>query len=422
MAMNARPLALLLFALPACNEGVLISTTRTGPQFATAFPDSSVLVQTEDPDAVRDTLSNVVLPETQVHHDHLLALLRAEQTISPAHLNLLIEAVALPEGGTTFIVNGVRSFYPQRGVGKFAPVVDKLLVEGADKLVALDRTWLGHLLGKTHSDEALFSFADRFVPELDDGSDTALAELLRGFQHSPALIPFLTDYMAPKGRLEGERAWAAFEHVPFDEARMVLVGLIAERSPQLTAQDLHRAMQAMAFDEGRSKTAQVFAAKLTGLQGSDLLQAVGTCSFDQGRTEVLTALVKTLDGIDTETAVQLISKPSFDAGRLDALAILIEHADFATDHAGLARLIGIPSFDDGRTAFVEHLAPKLRGEADGNTAKAILSTFSFDAGRTSAVRLLADSWRSLPSTDRDKALQVFSFDSAREEAAALLDR
>ncbi|MEO6596934.1 MAG: hypothetical protein ABIP94_19485, partial [Planctomycetota bacterium] len=197
----------------SCGGGAVLAR-RTGPDFAVAFPAASVLVTTQDPVAVRTRLAEVRLPATKEHHDQLLSLLRAQPTISAQHLVLLVEAVALPEQNLSMFNDGhMQRTYSQRGKGGFAPVVDHLLTEGTPKLTGVDRGWLGEMLGRTQSDATLRGLADRFVAELDDGSETALLQIVGGMPGSPALLPFLTGYLAPQGRLDGTRGWQVVGHL-----------------------------------------------------------------------------------------------------------------------------------------------------------------------------------------------------------------
>src|SRR5689334_7134093 len=160
----------LVLAATGCSSGFSFGR-RTGPEFRDAFPDAAVLVTTQEPATVRERLANTQLPATQEHHQHLLELLRAQPKVTAQHLVLLVEAVSLPDS-TMFVVHDGRTWhaYPPRGTGPFAPVADQLLLEGADKLVGLDRRWFGELIGRTQSDATLQHLVDRFVPGLDDGS------------------------------------------------------------------------------------------------------------------------------------------------------------------------------------------------------------------------------------------------------------
>ncbi|HEX5052045.1 MAG TPA: DUF4476 domain-containing protein [Planctomycetota bacterium] len=379
-------LAPVLLVTACCGGGSFAH--RTGPDFAVAFPDTTVLVTTQDPAAVRARLAEVRLPETSQHHDELVALLRAQPTISAPHLILLAEAVALSDRNVSIYSDGhLQRTYPARGASEFAPVVDQLLVEGTPKLTGVDRRWLGELIGHTQGDAALRTLADRYVPGLDDGSETALLEMLDGMPGSPAMLPFLTAYMLPQGRLDGARGWAAVGHMPFDEQRVALIETLAARQPSIDA--------------------------------TRALQTIGTLSFDAGRRTALAVLAAKIEPLSADVSRRLVATFSFDEGRQAAFATLAK-SGLHLDDAQLVGLVALCSFDAGRLRCVELLAPCLQGEPTGPASRALLDAFSFDSDRARALRIMAARWQSLPVEARRNLLGSFSFDSNRAEAATAL--
>lgn len=364
---------------------------RTGPAFDEAFPDPSILITTEDPDRLRAKLGNAILPSTQEHHDRLLELLGSVDSINPAHLQLLVEAVYLPQdGGVLTVVNEQRIHFPLRGKGEFAPVADRLLLEGAKKLEDLDAFSAGRLLGRTHSDGTLSELADLFLEKVDDGSDQALQDLVRGFGGSPALRPMLVDFMAPRDLLTGERHWTALEALPFDDGKLAVIEACALRMEQCTPADLVRYGKLMSFDSGRVSAIAAVAPRVGKLEGTDLVPLLGAFSFDEGRHQ--------------------------------SLEKLIASAEVKSTHVELNEIVRTCSFDETRGKLVGLMAPRLGGSPTSATLREILAAFSFDSGRLKALERLAPSLGGIDSREHREVLAVFSFDSNRKEAKKILSR
>ncbi len=350
--------------------------------------DPTVLVTTSDPAAVRERLAEVHLPATQEHHQALLELLRPQTTIDAAHLVLLAEAVAGPANHIVIHDGRTVRTYAARGEGEFAGVLDTLLTEGADKLASVDRHWFGELVGLTQSDATLRALADRFLPSLDDGSEGALLEILGGMPGSPARVPFLIGYMAPKGQLDGPRAWSIVGKLSFDEERLAMIRTLAGRP--------------LAID------------------GSRLLATMKTLSFDDARTTGLRLLATRAKPVSAEVGRSVVATFSFDAGRKAALATLAKDGELQVDDAQLTDFTRLCSFDDARLHCVRTLAPHVAGTATGEQARALLQAFSFDSDRLAAMKVMASRWRSLPVESRQSLVAAFSFASEREKASRLL--
>ncbi len=389
--MRIVPLALAsisALALAGCSSHL---AQRSGPRFEVAFPDPTVLVKTNEPLEVREQLAKVQLPPTTAHHDRLLELLRSQPRISAPHLLLLVEAVALPNDRVTMISNGNRSrVYTPRGHGEFAKVADQLIAEATFKLKDVDRASFGELLARTHSDATLARLADQLLRDLDDGSVTALQEILGGMAGSPAIEPFLVGYLAPQGRLDGERGWDAVGMLSFDDDRTALVRALATRQQPIAAVRLPALVASMSFDEGRTTVVQALAEKAAPVSPAIARDVVAKFSFDEGRQVACATLAK-------QGRLQL---------RMDELV-------------AMARLF---SFDEGRLACVRKLAPSLTDDDAGEASRDLLRTFSFDDGRLGALEAILPKLQSASGPQRKNLLGTFSFASSRETAAGLLMR
>lgn len=385
----ANHLLLLLAALAAsaCNGTTL--GERTGPDFDVAFPDARTLVTTSDPSSVREVLATVQLPQTQQHHDRLISLLDSQSTIPAANLLLLVEAVAPPKHSIViYQINDQVWTYGQRGKGEFSTVADTLITNGTPKLTDVTRDTLGALIGRTQSDAAMKLLADRFVPELDDGSDGALHAILDGMPGSPASMPFLTEYMIPTGRLEGERGWQCMRLCTFDNQRTSLVTALAQRQASIDEGCLLTVVEAMDFDSGQNEAVDLLAGK------------VGSMSPGMAR--------------------KIAAKFSFDSGRGQALATLANAGALKFTEPQLLSMVKLYSFDSGRKGCIEMLAPHLHGESTGSDARALLKAFSFDSARQEVIEIMAPRWRLLTSEEQRALAKTFSFDSGREAAANAL--
>lgn len=357
---------------------------RTGPDFDDEFPDHSELVTTQDPAAVRTRLAFSRLPATDEHHQRLLALLRAQPSIDAPHLVLLAEAVAL--GNPSFVVRSPETYhaYAARGESPFAPVVDELLSEGAGKLQGVDRRWLGELIGLTQSDATLAMLADKFLPALDDGSEQALDEVLEGMRGSPATVPFVCGYLAPRGALDGPRGWSAVRHVAFDSDRVAVI--------------------------------QALAARNATVDGARLVAAIGTLSFDTARRQGLDAMVPKAKPVSAEIGRAVVASFSFDSGRETAVAALAKDGGLQLDDNQLVEFVSLCSFDSGRLQCVKVLAPHLHGEVSFDAADRLLREFSFDSSRLAALEAMAPRWLALPAGDRSRLAMAFSFEASRTRA------
>lgn len=357
--------------------------------FRDAFPDAVVLVTTTDPVAVRAQLAKVALPDRADHNDELLALLRSNESIDAAHLVLLVRAVALPEN--IQVTNGRGHWsYPQRGKSGNAAFVDQLLTEGADRIGAIDGYWLGEMIGISQSDLTMLMLCNRFVPQVDDGSDRAFDEIVRGMPGSPALMPFLEKFMGPQGRLDGERGWHAFASMSFDDDRASLLATVLRHEPDLTNERFLKAMRAFSFDDGRKR------------------------AFD--------LLVERVKPLDADTAHAAIATFSFDSGRGSAFATLAKPGSVDIDEADLLKFLKLFSFDSGRIKLIKQFADSVQGDVTYGNANKLLRAFSFDSDRLTAIKIMAPRWLALSVNERRKLAKAFSFDSSREKALGYLMR
>jgi hypothetical protein len=382
MSNTSRLLVALATLLAACG-------VNNPASFRDAFPDPSVLVTTVDPEGVRAQLAEADLPDDSEHKAALLALLGADESIDAAHLVLLARAVALPADISVHNNRG-RWTYPQRGEADNAAFVDQLLTEGAEKIRDIDAYWLGELIGISQSDATMLMLCNRFVPQADDGSDRAFQEVLRGMPGSPAMLPFLQQYMIPQGRFDGKRRWLAFDGMLFDDNRVLMLGVVVQHEPEITKEQLLKTMEAFSFDGGRER-------------------AFGL-------------LVEQAKPIDVDTAHAAIAMFSFDDGRDAAFATLAKAGSMEINERDLLKFVKLFSFDSGRFKPVKLFADLLQGEATFENAKKLLGEFSFDQGRLKVVEVMAPRWRSLPVKERMRLADEFSFDSNGKKALGFLMR
>jgi len=374
-------LALVAVALAGCG----INNTT----FREEFPDPAVLITTTDPMTVRDKLARVRLPESRDHTEQLLAMLRSCESIDAAHLVLLTRAVPLPQN-IQIHNNSGRWTYPQRGKADNSAFVDQLLTEGADKVRDIDAYWLGEMIGISQSDPTMLMLCNRFVPQVDDRSDRAFDEMVRGMPGSPAFMPFLSKYMGPEGRLDGDRGWRAFSRMSFDSSRLILLDILLKDEHEITEDRLLMAMKAF--------------------------------SFDSGRTSAFNLLVDKARPISPGAAHAAIATFSFDSGRRSAFATLAKPGNIVLGEQDLLRFVKLFSFDSGRITVVKQFANSLEQEPTEAGAVALLKSFSFDSDRTKALKLMANRWRNLPADARRRIAKTFSFDSGRSKALELLMR
>lgn len=360
-----------------------------GRPFDEVFPDPSELVDTTDPAGVRARLDTVALPATTAHHERLLGLLRGREQLRAQHLVLLTRAVAIPAHHVS-VINGDRRWsYGPRGDGEAARVLDQLLDEGLGRLTDVDRTSFGELIGRSQSDATMRRYVERFMPSLDDGSPTALAQILDGMHGSPALLPFLTDHVVPHGGLAGERGWMAFRQMAFDSDRAAVLRLVLTDGRAIDGTQFVASMRAFSFDSGREEAFALLLPRVAPLHLPDARAAAATFAFDSGREAAMATLGK---------------------------------ADVAISDELLVTFVRLSSFDSGRLACLQALAGRLHGAPDANAARDLLKAFSFDSDRLKAVQVMAKRWRELPTGEHQTLLSTFSFSSNREEAARLLAR
>lgn len=377
----ALPVTLLV---AACSVG-----TPQGRPFDEVFPDPSELVTTDDPAGVRARLDDTSLPDTAAHRERLLGLLRSRDRLRAQHLVLLTRAVAIPERHVSVASGHRRWSYGPRGQGEPARLLDQLLDDGIDRITDVDRTSFGELLGQSQSDATMRRYVERFLPTLDDGSPTALAQILDGMHGSPALLPFLATHIAPRGGLAGERGWMAFRQMAFDDDRATVLRLVLAGDPPIDGERFVSSMRAFSFDSGREEAFAMLLPRVTPLHLDDARAAAATFSFDAGREAAMAALGKTQVQLSDELLVAFVR---------------------------------LSSFDSGRFACVKALAGRLHGAPDPKAAKDLLATFSFDSDRLQATQVMAQRWSALPAETRKALLATFSFDSSREEALRVLMR
>ncbi len=380
---NLRPAALLtLLALTACGGGIHKRWT-----FHEAFPDPTELVTTQDPAAAHKRLADTELPRTRAHDDRLLELLRTRTEITAAHLVLLTRAVGHENHSVCHTDRGMFC-WGDRAKGEAAATIELLLNEGLPKITTIDRRWYAELIGCTQTDPTLLRYLDRFHAQMDDGSEAALIDILKGMPGSPATTPLILA-LRERGQADDNRCWIAFSYLSFDDDRL----------------DLLRAMVGSGID----------------VQGERLLQAMRAFSFDSGREAAFAMLVQKAPSLQFADAKAVVAMFSFDEGKQKACAALAKATAIQVTEAQLAELLRMFSFDSDRAACVRSLAAHLHGTSTALDARAILSTFSFDSDRLAATRALAGRWRHFPQEERRTITATFSFDSSKKEASRLLD-
>jgi hypothetical protein len=378
-----RPAILLAALLPlaACGGGIHKRWT-----FEQAFPDPNELITTQDPFAAHKKLSDTELPRTREHGDRLLELLRARPEITAAHLVLLTRAIGHESHSICHTDKG--SFgWGKRGAGEGAATIEILLNEGLPKIRTIDRRWYGELLGSTQTDPTLLRYLDKYHAQMDDGSDTALLEILQSMPGSPATTPLILA-LRERGQADDKRCWYAYSYLSFDDDRIALLRALLDRGVAVDNQKLLQAMRAFSFDSGREQAFALLVQKAPALQFEDAKAVVAMFSFDEGKQRACASLAK-------------------------ATTIRVGEGE-------LAELVRLFSFDGDRNRCVLALAAHLHGPSTLTDARAILTAFSFDDDRLAAVKVLAPRWQQLAKEDQKALLATFSFDSSRGRASALL--
>lgn len=378
---SSRPVVALALALAA-------AACSSAPRpFDEVFPDPEALLTTPDPEGARRALATVVIPDTVAHRERLLAALRGREQVTGSRLSLLASAMTSARHRTYQDDEGTIA-WPARGGGSHAQPTDELLRLGLPKLQGATRCEFGQLIGHTHSDEVLRAYCDRFLAELDDGSQGALDEILAGMRGSPATGAFLAGVMAPAGRLDGPRGFVTFTRLVFDDDRVALLGALVARPQQLGGEQLLTVLRGFTFDEGRERAFALLAPRLDTLTPEQTGAAVATFTFDSGKEA--------------------------------AFAALSAHGSLPLSDEHLLAMARLCLFDGTRLQCVQRLAPRLVGPADGQVAVQLLKQFSFDGDRRGAVEAMANRWRSLDATTKERLLATFLFDSERQRAAAML--
>lgn len=433
----------LLFA-PGCGRAVFEPSLgkRTGPPFAEAFPDASVLLTTSDVDGVRDTLSNVLLPETDEHHDRLVALLEQAGSIDADHLLLLTEAVALgpvpldqigsvvssrniEKTGVTIRIDGGSGnsmIQLPRGDAPYSGVLDRLLLLGLSLLDGdPDARQAGALLGRTQSLEALTALADRFLPVVDDGSPEALDTILSSMRDSTARQQLITDILLPREQLEGQRERVALESLSFDENRRKLIRALLDRRSELVFDEAFYYQGLMSFDTGRNEVIEMCRPLLERVEADQLRDAMNAMAFDSGRQKVLELLAPLLSGADFGGVAQITQTFKMDGNRSKGLETLCRHAEFSITGPDLPRVAGLASFDSSRLENLQLVRSHLEGPIDPDSARDLVGIFSFDSGKLELIELFQGPLKELPWKDREALVSSFSFDSGSQRARQILD-
>ncbi len=385
-------------ALAACS-----SSPRS---FDEVFPEPETLLTTPDPEAAQAALRTVVIPDTDAHRERLLTALRSREQVTGSRLALLAAAMT----GARHRVSthdGETVAWPARGSGSHAGPTDELLRLGLPKLQGVSRREFGQLIGHTHSDEVLREYCqrflpglgldhpekqlagvlDRFGPDLDDGSDAALVEILAGMHGSPATAPFLS-MLAMSGRLDGTASLAAFAQLAFDDDRVAVLAALVARGQPIGGEQLLTVLRAFAFDDSRERAFALLAQHLRTLTPEQTGAAVATFTFDSGKQA--------------------------------AFASLGAHGGVQLSDEHLLAITRLCLFDGTRLQCLQRLAPRLVGPAAGQVAVQLLKQFRFDGDRRGAVEAMASRWRSLDATAKERLLATFLFDSERRRAEALL--
>lgn len=430
-AIAAGIVAGIVYAVPLCGCAEYSFPERDGPEFAVAFPDPSVLVHTTDPDGLRRVLDRTPLPDDPAHHAMLLGLLEDVDSLDTEHLLLLTQAVALPLrmgeepsdlAISSVYVNGKQVIVATRGEGEWAPVVDELLLTGADKLTDPGATAFGRLINTTQSDEALTALTAKLDgPGWDDGSPEALDEILEEIDFNSVRTALCVKGLIPAGRLSADRVQTALEHADFDSDRLELLTAHYAGREQIGFDELLRHVRHMSFDDGRIQVVGLAADLIDSMNGQEFAQVVEASSFDSGRVQIVTTLAPKIRISTTGDAIGVLEHASFDSARKDMLEQLVERADqFDVDGDGILALVKLTSFDSTKADILRLVAPRLRVNLTPDEAGRLMRAFSFDSGRSEALEILRDRIAPIEDAGRKKVLAPFSFDSSREKAREML--
>lgn len=425
----------LVLSFAACSSpGVHVWTAveRDGPPFAESFPDPAVLLSTRDVRGVRKVLANTPLPETDEHHEALLALVNEAPTIDTDHLLLISEAVAIPgrisreavERADVAValmqINGRTPTVVTRGGGEFAQVLDDILIAGAEKLSDPDAENLGRLLGATQFSATMERLCDPLLKRCDDGSEHALREMLEGIPFDDQRSEFLLSVLLPRGHLPPARQELALDSLSFDSNKTELVLELYDGARELDPDRVLRDLGKLSFDSSRSQVVNAAARRLGPIDRATTEAFLANASFDSSRTEMMMTLqpLVRLDG--AEDVLALMQTCSYDSNREELLDLMLAGRFPKVSPHELADLVSVADYDSSRRSILDKVAPYVGGPMKPAEARCLLESFSFDESRLHAVRLFADDIRRYSADEKRELVQAISFSSNREEALFLL--
>jgi len=379
---------LVISLLIAASAMLVACGTDRPAELEKAFPDLRTLVTTSDPLGVRRLLGTSAATNQGQHTEELLALLREASEIDAAHLVLLARAVPLPVASSVSIGSDVWT-YPLRGQAPNSALVDQLLAEGAEKVREIDSYWFGEMVGISQSDATMVMLCERFGADVDDGSEHAMMEMLRGMTGSPALVPFVRHYIPSRG-MDTDRAWLILKKCRDTDLQMVLLELLLKADPEVTHGRAIELLQPFRFDDDRARAFRVIAASMNSMLPLTVYEVVKLFQFDEGRS----------------TIIELVSK--FESIELD--------------EGDLIRLVDLFRFDDGRSEVVSRLGGSVSGPMTFDGATRLLEEFRSDDGRLKAVEALAPKFAGLSADQRSELLECFSFPDSKLKAVRFLMR
>ncbi len=416
----------LSLAAAACDSS---GTTQAGahvrPAFAQEFPDVTELVRTADVAGAKERLGRVDFPETDAHHEALLALVADAKSLDVEHLELLIHAVALPgslgqrdedifgtfvhiEGDAKLLINGRELHLHERGEASYSHVVDELLLAAADKLTGLERADVGFLLGRTESNDALHALSQRWLPRFDDGSAPALAEILAGFDRRNVIVDFINNELLPSGGVDGDRLFVAVEAVPVDADRLAVLQAALLKREALDATGLHACLDLLRVDANRLRLVREQSERVTPIDAAFVEGVLDKLSVDANRRSALELLAPSARIASMHDASALAGRLSVDANRLAGLQKIAQQLEGELTAAELEAAVLTLSVDANRIALLKSLAPRLRAGCTEAELTALIATASVDANRLTALRALREPALALSEQARERLAATLS--------------
>ncbi len=476
MSSNAS-LALALLAFAACSS----YTFEQRSTFAETIGSPEALLHARDPRALSERLAKIQMPETDEHHAELLRVLRSVSEITTDRLLLLTNAVAPGEkalgSGTKITINGrrINTARAPRGTGPYAYVVDRLLQEGTTKLVDVNRFNAGRLIGRSESMEAMVQLSDRFLPRIDDGSPTALREILIGFDGSlpdatrtysgswgtttitstsnNAKSQFVTEILFPRGLAEGKREFVALEAISGTSRRLTVLQARLGLCKTIEPDRFEEYLELLSGNSSRLALLSEHAEKLEGMDHDDALDLTKTLSGSSSRLEILPKLVarveepldlqamrrylKSVSG--SSSRLQLLNNLGADlayenaedirdtlklyagsSSRLQALKTILERSRLQLSGRDMRRLVAMFSGSSSRIEAIEVTERYVQRPIEASSAISLLKLFGGTSSKLEVLRKLERDYEALPRKDREYIVEQFPSSSSRKKAKKIL--